>query len=613
MTSTDQKPPESKDANDQQMKALNDLGTDHTVENEENQDDGGNQSSGKSKKRGMKPRSQRNRKRPRSEVHSLGEEAQYNIQVHRLAIDGKPIQDSAVKWLRTVEPYPYTFSTFAKARWLGRTVLDIYATEFGSYPKSYYESAIQQGRILVSDKKVDTSFVVKGGDVLTHTVHRHEPAVAVYSNEPPHVPIVEDNPDVLVVDKPGTLPIHPCGGYHVQSLMNLLEPQFGKLYTIHRLDRLTSGLVILGKTSPIAQEWGKAIMNRKCQKVYLARVKGKFPLNCPKELKITRDVTKPPVHGEWKDQDDDEEEGQSAQKCKKHKSNPSHEDIVALAKQARTLNAHTWWVADDDGKIANDLSVQDIFDNQKSDKDWLKLSTETNTMADDSGRVWFHLACPTRIANPKDGVCEAGAFDNLDDVLYHKTVKPAATSFGVIRYDEATDSTIVICRPTTGRTHQIRLHLQHVGHPIANDPNYGGDMWYGNNGGKEACEEAQRRLDAIQEQQQQQAELNSERPSDEVTKQDARDQQTIDKPATEEEIQTGICQAVQADAESIHEFIKRTCVWCARSGSGGTDRATLEFLIRSSGIWLHAFQYTFFGEQNEQGRKSFTAPLPSWA
>ena len=83
--------------------------------------------------------------------------------------------------------------------------------------------------------------------------------MAVYSQEPPFVRIVQETNDVLVVDKPGTLPVHACGGYHVQSLMNLLEPQFGKLYTIHRLDRLTSGLVILGKTSAIAQEWERVL------------------------------------------------------------------------------------------------------------------------------------------------------------------------------------------------------------------------------------------------------------------------------------------------------------------------------------------------------------------
>ncbi|KAL3929837.1 MAG: hypothetical protein SGBAC_012037, partial [Bacillariaceae sp.] len=564
---------------------LNQNGID--VKNKHTENDDNN--SRRSKKRGMKPRSKRNRKRPRSEVHSLGEDMNHSTQVHRLAIDGKPVQDSAVQWLRTVEPYPYTFSTFAKARWLGRTVLDVYATEFGSYPKSYYESAIEQGRILISDQKVDTSFVIKGGDILTHTVHRHEPAVAVYSKDIPYVPIVQDTPDVLVVDKPGTLPIHPCGGYHVQSLMNLLEPQFGKLYTIHRLDRLTSGLVILGKTSLIAQEWGKAIMNRKCQKVYLARVKGKFPLKCPADWKLAEGISNPPVNGEWQEEGEDvqasqqqpvQREEQGSKKKKNSKNNLSDEDIALFVKDARQRNAHTWWVADDDGEIVNDLTLQSIFDNQRSDKDWLKPLEETTSSSEDSGRFWFHLACPTRIAKPKDGVCEAGPFDELDNVLYHKTVKPAGTSFGVIRYDEATDSTIVVCRPATGRTHQIRLHLQHLGHPIANDPNYGGDMWYANEGGKEACKVAQAKLDAIQQEQRHTTQV-PDKPLTEMTKRDARAQQTIDKPATEEEIQKGICQAVQTETESIHDFIKRTCVWCARSGSGGKDRATLEFLIRS--------------------------------
>jgi hypothetical protein len=85
------------------------------------------------KKRGMKPRSQRNRKRAFSQAHSI-ENQSYETKVSRLELDGKAIHAST-GWLRTVEPYPYTFSTYAKARWLGRTVLDVYCTEFGSYPK----------------------------------------------------------------------------------------------------------------------------------------------------------------------------------------------------------------------------------------------------------------------------------------------------------------------------------------------------------------------------------------------------------------------------------------------------------------------------------------------
>ena len=138
----------------------------------------------------MKPRSKRNRKRPLSEVNGLNEDPIYETLVRRLEIDGKPIA-AAHKWLRIIKPYPYTYSTFAKARWEGRTILDVYSTEFGSYPKSYYETAISQGRILVSDKIVSTLYIVKGGDVLSHTVHRHEPGVAVQSDVEPHVTIID--------------------------------------------------------------------------------------------------------------------------------------------------------------------------------------------------------------------------------------------------------------------------------------------------------------------------------------------------------------------------------------------------------------------------------------
>jgi len=47
------------------------------------------------------------------------------------------------------------------------------------------------------------------------------------------------------------------------------------------------------------------------------------------------------------------------------------------------------------------------------------------------------------------------------------------TNFYGIAYDEGSDTSLVICQPVTGRTHQIRVHLQHIKYPIDNDPNYG--------------------------------------------------------------------------------------------------------------------------------------------
>lgn len=52
--------------------------------------------------------------------------------------------------------------------------------------------------------------------------------------------------------------------------------------------------------------------------------------------------------------------------------------------------------------------------------------------------------------------------------------KPASTTFTIIWYDEKSDTSLLYCYPLTGRTHQIRVHLQHAGHSIVNDVNYGG-------------------------------------------------------------------------------------------------------------------------------------------
>ena len=53
-------------------------------------------------------------------------------------------------------------------------------------------------------------------------------------------------------------------------------------------------------------------------------------------------------------------------------------------------------------------------------------------------------------------------------------IKESVTIFKKIRYDEKSDSTLLECYPVTGRTHQIRVHLQYLGHSILNDIGYGG-------------------------------------------------------------------------------------------------------------------------------------------
>lgn len=545
--------------------------------------------------------------------------------------------------------------------------------------QSYYESAITQGRILVSNQPVDCNYIIKGSDVLAHTVHRHEPGVAVHSNQSPFVNMVYSDDQVLVVDKPSTLPIHPCGGYHHQSLIKLLElTGKQKLYTIHRLDRLTSGLVILGKSSNVAQEWGKAVMNRTCQKVYLARVKGKFPLNLIKQQQqedsdvepstVTNQSTldmasigprgiserrvphlinnyetsKHPSNGEWRHLLNNNDNNVTNIESTENKKDE--------AMKRRKQNAYGYWITDGNGRSvlpqpnqdkAEELLLQRVFDSQFDENVWLgqqqetsqtlnnnedhSVKNEADTTEDESKKtkqkmLWFHLACPTRVAQHKDGICEAGKFDTLDDEVYVKGVKPAQTSFGVVRYDATTDSTIILCQPATGRTHQIRLHLQHLGHSIANDPNYGGELWYGNPTGQRLSQMAKAKLEqvvaskaAVTTTEEKEAPQCAPVSDSNTTTTATATRMIRDEPATEQEVQSTTQHAIRQEKESIHDFIRRTCVWCARAGNdtNGDNRDLLEFLIRSNGIWLHALNYSF---ALSDGRcVSYQAPSPVWS
>jgi hypothetical protein len=94
--------------------------------------------------------------------------------------------------------------------------------------------------------------------------------------------------------------------------------------------------------------------------------------------------------------------------------------------------------------------------------------------------VW--VKCPLSVVSIRDGIhsCDPNG-------------KPSLSIFRSLGYCAESDTSLVECRPYTGRTHQLRLHLELLGTPIANDPCYGGVLFYGDD------ERRQRAVAAVQE------------------------------------------------------------------------------------------------------------------
>lgn len=187
-------------------------------------------------------------------------------------------------------------------------------------------------------------------------------------------------------------------------------------------------------------------------------------------------------------------------------------------------------------------------------------STVTFESDDASTATLVRINCPLRCLSARDGVWEC-----------HQDGKPSETVVKLLHSpDEATS--VVECRPVTGRTHQIRLHLQLIGFPIANDPCYGGKLHYG---------ESAERLEEISAAKR----ANGGNGSDLVGDGD-RDQGDNVRELLSSKQPVDLSTPRQ-ESESEEDFMKRTCSWCRI----GEAEAFNETQLHCARIWLHALEY----------------------
>lgn len=389
--------------------------------------------------------------------------------------------------LRRVAPYDYTYNTWCKERWRGRELLDIFESEFRDRPIAYYKRAIELGQIQVDGKAVPPSYVLKNGELVSHTIHRHEPPVSAAP-----IGIIHEDDDMIVINKPSGIPVHPAGRYNYNSVVEVMRAERGSdwiAYPCNRLDRLTSGIMFVAKNPGAAAALSVRIRQRSVRKEYLARVIGNFPdgevvcnqpiLSISPKLGLNR--------------------------------------VRADGKPARTVFKKLAYYPPSNGQVQPTMG---------------DVSPGPDGAVDDGARPWLR----------KEG-------------------------YSVIR-----------CLPVTGRTHQIRVHLQHLGHPIQNDPIYanqkvwGFKLGYNDPDGIENTDE------------------------DVITR--------LNRMGKEE-----VAEAVAYYDEMVDKYYKRK----AEKMSGELCKVCDTPLYTDPGeqellLWLHSLRYEDAG-----GDWSYVSPMPDWA
>lgn len=226
------------------------------------------------------------------------------------------------------------------------------------------QQAVKAGNVLVNDSMVKSNYKVKAQDIV-RVVLAHPPHENLLVPENIELDIVYEDEEVIVVNKPAGMVVHPGHGNYSGTLVNGLIYHFQNLPKnsnerpglVHRIDKDTSGLLVVAKTEFAMANLASQFYNRTTERLYLALVWGSVK----------------------------EDEG--------------------------TITGHI-------GRSFKNRLQMDVF---------------------------------------PDG--EFG--------------KHAVTHFRVL--ERFSYVTLVECKLETGRTHQIRAHFKHIGHPLFNDERYGGN------------------------------------------------------------------------------------------------------------------------------------------
>ena len=159
--------------------------------------------------------------------------------------------------------------------------LDHYLTnKFPKYSRSRIQNLIRSSKILVNNMQCKTGYKLELNDLITiNHPHPKEEGYSKITPEPMNLNILFEDEDLAIIDKPSGLVVHPGKGNRSGTLVNGLLHHFCNLSDsnglirpgiVHRLDKNTSGLIIIAKNNDAHQNLSQQFKDRDVKKEYCA-------------------------------------------------------------------------------------------------------------------------------------------------------------------------------------------------------------------------------------------------------------------------------------------------------------------------------------------------------
>lgn len=178
---------------------------------------------------------------------------------------------SARNWTKSLVRRIVRFQV--RGNFAGHPVLDVLCTRFSFCDRAQWEAMIRDGTMVLNGQLTQSDKPVRKGDVLEYRGDAVE--------EPPvnrTIRLLHDDAHLVVVDKPACLPAHPGGRFFNNTLWAILKEEHGieTPIIINRLDRETSGVVLVARTREAEKSCRNQFERRLVDKRYIAIVEGQL-------------------------------------------------------------------------------------------------------------------------------------------------------------------------------------------------------------------------------------------------------------------------------------------------------------------------------------------------